>query len=84
MITEFAAKFKSKGVTLVIVNLPYFLEDHRPRSRADNAFMMARLTTAGIPIFNPAIPRKEDGSIEVSHFFIATDHFRRIPITMLW
>jgi hypothetical protein len=72
VIMEFSRRFQAKGVRLAVIVLPH-AGDQSPESKADRAFMVARLNAAKIPTLIPEFPRRPDGQLDVGRFFIPSD-----------
>ena len=72
VMVESSRRLQAHGARLAVMILPH-AGDQSPESKADRAFIVARLHAAGIPTLVPEFPRRPDGRLEVGRFFIPSD-----------
>ncbi|MGO9274647.1 MAG: hypothetical protein ACLQOO_31195 [Terriglobia bacterium] len=65
LITDFARRFQSRGIPLLVVALPH---EWKLGAEADGRFVIHQLLAAGIPTLVPNFPRLPDGRVAPSWF----------------
>ena len=70
LLTGFARRFRSLGVSFAVVVLPYF-NDNSPLARADRQLIVERLKAAGIPTLVADFPRQPKGGLDVGEFMVS-------------
>jgi hypothetical protein len=81
LITDFARRFQSRGIRLVVVVLPY-LGDQSPPGKADRVVVIRQLRAASVPTLVMDIPRLPDGEILPHKFTIGTHPNRQYNVLL--
>ena len=82
LMIDFARRFQSRGVQLVIVVLP-FLSDQGPQSRTDRDTIVGHLRAAGVPTMVVEIPRAPDGHIDRRRFTVGSHPNREYNLLLV-
>lgn len=85
LVMEFARRFKSRGIRLVVAVLPWN-DDQLPQSKRDRHIVMEQLRAANIPTMEPDFPRLPNGVLNHKVFLIVghpTGHYNSLLAAQL-